>query len=179
MSTGNRDLRCQDWVTAWPSLLVARGAMWRARPGEAHRELAGTARVVDSGAGCRASHADSQDRRGCPLLWLPQARPGADLRGPLQLLWRLEEGVSTVGSCHSSLEHLGVGGGGGWAPPTPEQPRYPHLAHVSSAWKTAMTGSSWVVTTSTLRNLSTSMSSWERRVFSWYMISSRWWRPRK
>lgn len=52
-------------------------------------------------------------------------------------------------------------------------------AHVSSAWKTAMTGSSWVVTTSTLRNLSKSMSSWERLVFSLYMISSRWWRPRK
>ena len=47
-------------------------------------------------------------------------------------------------------------------------------AHVSSAWKTAMTGSSWVVTTSTLRNLSKSVSSWERRVFSLYMISSRW-----
>lgn len=52
-------------------------------------------------------------------------------------------------------------------------------AHVSSAWKTAMTGSSWVVTTSTLRNLSKSMSSCERLVFSLYMISSRWWRPRK
>lgn len=55
----------------------------------------------------------------------------------------------------------------------------PHPAHVSRAWKTAMTGSSWVVTTRTLRNLSTSASSWERRVFSLYMISSRWWRPRK
>lgn len=55
----------------------------------------------------------------------------------------------------------------------------PHPAHVSRAWKTAMTGSSCVVTTRTLRNLSTSASSWERRVFSLYMISSRWWRPRK
>lgn len=52
-------------------------------------------------------------------------------------------------------------------------------AQVSRAWKTVMTGSSWVVTTRTLRNLSTSASSWERRVFSLYMISSRWWRPRK
>lgn len=55
----------------------------------------------------------------------------------------------------------------------------PTRAQGSSAWKTAMTGSSWVVTTRTLRNLSKSMSSCERRVFSWYMISSRWWRPRK
>lgn len=55
----------------------------------------------------------------------------------------------------------------------------PAWAQGSSAWKTAMTGSSWVVTTRTLRNLSKSMSSCERRVFSLYMISSRWWRPRK
>lgn len=54
----------------------------------------------------------------------------------------------------------------------------PSPAHVSRAWKTADDRSSWVVTTRTLRNLSTSASSWERRVFSLYMIS-RWWRPRK
>lgn len=167
----------QDGPGTWPS------ESWknRGRGGQEHWEDRGgrpEKRVAQPGRGKHAGLTQQES-------WTLPAAPSLSSAQPHWDCWEDEmrarmqsenrAGVRPRGSEDSGL-------GGETSAPLPQQrlaSASPAQAPVSSAWKTAMTGSSWVVTTSTLRNLSNSMSSWERRVFSLYMISSRWWRPRK